>query len=216
MNNIILKNILICYICYFQEQQSTNDIILGKKLSYLLRHGAIKECLNIKPDGFVAVNEVLRKLPCHYTLDDIKKVVETNNKQRFTLKTNNGILEIKANQGHSISKITELTLKKLDHVDCDIIHGTYLKNWKKIKTEGLSRMRRNHIHFAKGLNFVCGLRHSAELFIYINFDKAKQDGLTFFESENGVILSPGNAKGFIETKYFLKVFTKDGQALKWN
>lgn len=213
--DILYNNFSNSFFVIFQKQ-SSNDIILGKKLSYLLRHGAIKECLTIKPNGFVPVDQVLKKLPYHYTLDDIKRVVETNNKQRFILKTINGILEIKANQGHTISKITELSLKVLDNVDCDIIHGTYLKHWKKIETEGLSRMRRNHIHFAKGLNFVCGLRQSAELFIYINFNKAKQDGITFFESENGVILSPGNTNGFIGTKYFLKVITKDGQALKWN
>lgn len=198
----------------FSKTQSKNDIILSKKLSYLLRHGAIKEGLNIKPNGFVAVDELLNKL--HYsTIDDIKRVVENNNKQRFTLNTVNGILEIKANQGHSISKINELTLKILANAEFDIIHGTYFKYWKTIKVEGLSRMKRNHIHFAKGLNFINGLRQSAELFIYINFEKAKEDGLIFLESENSVILCDGNLKGYIEIKYFLKVITKHGQALNF-
>ncbi|XP_050463430.1 tRNA 2'-phosphotransferase 1 [Cataglyphis hispanica] len=197
------------------KNQNKNDIVLSKKLSYLLRHGAIKEGLNIKPNGFVAVNELLNKLH-HYTIDDIKRIVENNNKQRFTLDTINGVLEIKANQGHSISKINELTLKVLDNAEFDIIHGTYFKYWTTIKVEGLSCMKRNHIHFAKGLNFINGLRQSAELFIYINFDKAKKDGLIFFESENGVILCTGNLKGFIETKYFLKVITKHNQVLHFN
>lgn len=199
---------------YFQNQ-SKNDIVLSKKLSYLLRHGSIKEGLNIKPNGFVVVSELLNKLH-HYTINDIKRIVENNNKQRFTLNTINSVLEIKANQGHSISKISELTLKVLDSAEFDIIHGTYFKYWTTIKTEGLSRMRRNHIHFAKGLNFINGLRQSAELFIYINFEKAKKDGLIFLESENGVILCAGDLKGFIETKYFLKVTTKHDQALNFN
>ncbi|XP_070156569.1 tRNA 2'-phosphotransferase 1-like [Polyergus mexicanus] len=199
----------------FSKNQSKNDIVLSKKLSYLLRHGAIKQGLNIKPNGFVVVSELLNKLH-HYTIDDIKRIVENNNKQRFTLDTINGVLEIKANQGHSISKISELTLKVLDSAEFDIIHGTYYKCWTTIKTEGLSCMRRNHIHFAKGLNFINGLRQSVELFIYINFEKAKKDGLIFLESENGVILCTGNLKGFIETKYFLKVTTKHDQALNFN
>lgn len=152
----------------------------------------------------------------HYTIDDIKRIVENNNKQRFTLNTINGIIEIKANQGHSISKINELSLRVIDNPKFDIVHGTYFKYWITIKTEGLSRMKRNHIHFAKGLNFTNGLRQSAELFIYINFEKAKKDGLIFLESENGVILCTGNLKGFIETKYFLKVITKYGQALSFD
>ncbi|XP_029159851.1 tRNA 2'-phosphotransferase 1 [Nylanderia fulva] len=198
----------------FGKNQSKNDIVLSKKLSYLLRHGAIKEGLNIKPNGFVVVDELLTKLH-HYTIDDIKRVVENNTKQRYTLNTINGILEIKANQGHSISQINELTLKVLDNAEFDIIHGTYFKCWTTIKTEGLSRMKRNHIHFAKGLNFINGLRQSAELFIYINFEKARRDGLIFLESENDVILCAGNLKGFIETKYFSKVITKCGQALNF-
>lgn len=77
-------------------------------------------------------------------------------------------------------------------------------------------MKRNHIHFAKGLNFINGLRQSADLFIYVNFDKAKEDGLIFLESENGIVLCAGNSKGFIETRYFLKVITRDGQTLNFN
>lgn len=175
----------------------------------------MKEGLNIKPNGFVVVDDLLNKLH-HYTIDDIKRVVENNNKQRFTLDTINGILEIKANEGHSISKISELTLKVLDSAEFDVIHGTYFKYWTTIKADGLSRMKRNHIYFAKGLYFINGLRQNAELFIYINFEKAKKDGLIFLESENGVILCAGNLKGFIETKYFSKVITKYGQALNFN
>jgi 2'-phosphotransferase len=142
--------------------------------------------------------------------------VKNNNKQRFTLETIDNVLEIKANQGHSISIISELNLEVLDYIDFDIIHGTYFKYWPKIKTEGLSRMGRNHIHFAKGLNLTNGLRRNAELFIYINFSKAKEDGLIFLESENNVVLCTGNSKGFLETKYFLKVITGDDQILNFN
>ncbi|XP_025985836.1 tRNA 2'-phosphotransferase 1 isoform X2 [Solenopsis invicta] len=168
----------------FSKNQSKNDIALSKRLSYLLRHGAVKEGLNIKPNGFITVEDLLNKSLLQYTIDDIKRVVKTNNKQRFTLATIDGILKIKANQGHSIPTINQLSLRILEFIDFDIIHGTYLKYWPKIKTEGLSRMKRNHIHFAKGLNFINGLRQSADLFIYVNFDKAKEDGLIFLESEN--------------------------------
>jgi RNA:NAD 2'-phosphotransferase (TPT1/KptA family) len=35
------------------------EVQLSKLLSYLLRHGAIKEKLNISSDGFVAVNDIV-------------------------------------------------------------------------------------------------------------------------------------------------------------
>ncbi|KAF7410479.1 hypothetical protein HZH68_004860 [Vespula germanica] len=186
---------------------------LSKKLSYLLRHGAIKEGLSIKADGFVPVDQLLSKNLHGCTLEDIKKVVETNDKKRFVLRENNGTWEIKATQGHSINEINNLSLKPLDRVDFDIIHGTYYRNWENIKLKGLSCMRRNHIHFSKGLDFTCGLRKSADVYIYIDFEKAKRDGLKFFESENKIILCAGNDKGIIERKYFLKVYSKNGKIL---
>lgn len=116
---------------------------------------------------------------------------------------------IKACQGHTIEQINCLHLKVLTDISFDIIHGTFLKCYETIKVQGLCRMKRNHIHFAKGLNFICGLRKNAEVYIYIDYTKAKEDGIIFYESENGVILSPGNSNGFIEPKYFLKVVTKN-------
>ena len=57
-----------------------------------------------------------------------------------------------------------------------IIHGTYFKNWTKIKTEGLSRMNRLHIHFSLGepgdSRVISGMRSSCELYIYIDTEKA--------------------------------------------
>jgi 2'-phosphotransferase len=32
-----------------------------------------------------------------------------------------------------------------------VIHGTYFEPWATIKNDGLSRMSRNHIHFASGI-----------------------------------------------------------------
>jgi len=90
-----------------------------------------------------------------------------------------------------------------------IIHGTYFKNWTKIKTEGLSRMNRLHIHFSPGelgdTQVISGMRSSCELYIYIDSQKALRDGIPFYRSLNNVILSPGNSHGYIETKYFSKV-----------
>lgn len=189
-----------------------SDRKISKKLSYLLRHAAVKKGLNIRPDGFVTVQEILKEIP-ECTVDDIKRVVENNNKQRFTLESFNHVLMIKANQGHTISQVDSLNLKLLNNVEFDIIHGTYFRCYEKIKLQGLSRMKRNHIHFAKGLNFINGLRRNTELFIFIDYPKARCDGLKFYESDNNVILCSGNLEGYIEPKYFLKVVTRSGDIL---
>lgn len=70
-------------------------------------------------------------------------------------------------------------------------------------------MKRQHIHLAKGTpddrTVISGMRHNAQVHVYIALKKALAEGLEFYESENGVILTPGNDKGFLEPKYFSKV-----------
>lgn len=105
----------------------------------------------------------------------------------------------------------------LDESDIQAIHGTYYKYWPLIKKEGLSRMNRNHIHFAPGLPgdkvVISGMRKTAEVFLYVNLPLALSDGIKFYKSANAVILSPGNDKGFIDLKYFSKVCDSNGKSL---
>ncbi|KAJ8919269.1 hypothetical protein NQ315_003853 [Exocentrus adspersus] len=199
---------------------SNKDLHLSKTLSWLLRHGAIKEGIRISNDGFVLVSDVLnhKSLKNKYTFDDIRRVVENNDKQRFRLRENNLVWEICANQGHSLKVIEDPNLVPiLEANDLEVIHGTRYTSWNTIKKEGLSRMKRNHIHFARGLpgdeSVISGMRSSAEVFIYINLPLALSEGIKFFKSANGVILSPGNDMGIIEPRHFLKVCDVRGNLL---
>lgn len=98
----------------------------------------------------------------------------------------------------------------------NVIHGTYMKYWPQIKQIGLSRMRRVHIHFACSLpgdpNVKSGIRRDAEVFIYIDLQKALEAGLSFFKSSNGVILSPGDIDGLIKPSFFTRVCTVDSKS----
>lgn len=48
---------------------------------------------------------------------------------------------------------------------------------------------------------ISGMRASSDVYIYIDYEKALADGIKFFKSTNGVILSPGNEKGEIPLEY---------------
>nr|XP_034326766.1 uncharacterized protein LOC105317941 isoform X3 [Crassostrea gigas] len=198
----------------FNYKDEDPVVFLSKKLSFILRHGAEKMGFKMMPGGFLWVDEILRRNEYRdFTVEDIKHIVETNDKQRFSLADENGRLKIRANQGHSVEVDgLELTPIKDPSEAPEVIHGTYLKSWDIIKNQGLNKMGRNHIHFAAGEpgenGVISGMRSSCEVIIKLNMEKALKDGLKFFRSANNVILSPGDADGFIRPCYFDSAFQR--------
>jgi RNA 2'-phosphotransferase, Tpt1 / KptA family len=69
-------------------------------------------------------------------------------------------------------------------------------------------MTRTHIHFAAGLpdqdHVISGMRKSASVYIYVDAVQCANDGITFYESSNGVLLSDG-IDGVLPCKYFSHV-----------
>uniref|UniRef100_A0A3B4GBZ4 2'-phosphotransferase n=1 Tax=Pundamilia nyererei TaxID=303518 RepID=A0A3B4GBZ4_9CICH len=203
------------------------DVRLSKSMTYALRHGASQMGLQMGTDGFLFVEDLLAHPQFHsYSLEDVERVVATNDKQRFKLCTHpeDGRLQIRANQGHSV-QVVDLELKPVmaGSPDCpaEAVHGSYLRNWSSIQQQGLSRMKRTHIHLARGLPGedgiisgmleVCntalffsppGMRKDCDLAVFIDVPKALADGIKFFWSENDVLLTEGDAEGKIQPKYF--------------
>ena len=144
-------------------------------LSKILRHQAIQRNIHIDDSGWVKLNDILKCNEFKKTsLNDIKYIVDNNEKKRFALELRNDEYFIRANQGHTINTIKdELLLNEI-----------------KLKSKEVSS----------------GIRKNAEVYIYVDVNKAIEAGIKFYESENGVILSPGIGKdGIIPTEYFSKV-----------
>ncbi|KAL9549605.1 hypothetical protein MBANPS3_005126 [Mucor bainieri] len=209
------------------------EVQLSKLLSYLLRHGAVKEKLSISSDGFVAVNDILARPKFkHVTFEQIQYLVDHNDKKRYELvQTPEGEWLVRASQGHSLKTIKsdDMMERITGPLETPVIHGTTLQAWSQIKQQGLSKMGRNHIHFAVGLpddpNVKSGIRKSSQVFIYIDVDKARQgrneqstendegeDGIVFYRSKNNVVLSEG-IQGIIAPSYFRQVTDRDNQRL---
>ncbi|XP_016304939.1 tRNA 2'-phosphotransferase 1 isoform X2 [Sinocyclocheilus anshuiensis] len=175
------------------RNEESRDVRLSKSLSYALRHGANKMGLQMNSDGFVFVEELLAHQQFRsFSLEDVERVMATNDKQRFKLCNHpeDGRLQIRANQGHSV-KVTDLELRAVALDDPDYpreaVHGSYMKHWPSIRSQGISRMNRTHIHLAPGLPGEGGVI---------------SDGIQFFWSENGVLLTPGDAAGILAPYYF--------------
>uniref|UniRef100_A0A1A7YB65 2'-phosphotransferase n=2 Tax=Iconisemion striatum TaxID=60296 RepID=A0A1A7YB65_9TELE len=197
-----------------RSAEQDRDVHLSKSMSYVLRHGARNMGLHMGTDGFLFVEDLLAHSQfCSYTLEDVKRVVATNDKQRFKLLSHpeDGRLQIRANQGHSV-QVMDLELKPVlaGSPDCPVeaVHGSYLRNWSAIKQQGLSHMSRTHIHLAPGLpgeeGVISGMRGNCDLAVFIDVPKALADGIEFFWSENGVLLTAGDAEGKLLPKYFIQ------------
>ena len=80
----------------------------SKAMSYVLRHGAEKEGIQIRPDGFIYLQDLLevknlKKMKVG--LPQVQHIVNTNDKKRFELKQDSGVWLIRAVQGHSIQAV---------------------------------------------------------------------------------------------------------------
>ena len=175
----------------------------------------------------------------------VRKVVAECPKQRFTLveevSTMDGgggggdvddgdggggtVLLIRANQGHTMKHVKDAELLRRVHDASEVpvcVHGTYLAAWQGatgIAQVGLSRMRRNHVHFAVGLpgasGVISGMRGDVEILVYVDVALAMAAGLEFYISANGVVLCAGDSDGLIAPRFFAKVTRKsDGTELK--
>lgn len=197
-----------------RTSKDDRDTRLSKSLSWILRHGAIKMGFSIDQGGFLDVADILMFDNFRgFTVDDVKRVVSADLKQRYTLRQGpspDSRLLIRANQGHSI-QVSDLELTELtdtSSVAC-VVHGTYSRKLPTIMKQGLSRMNRNHVHFAssdpESDEVISGARRDCDVFIYVDLERALHDGLRFYRSSNGVILCAGNSRGVVPPEYFLRV-----------
>jgi 2'-phosphotransferase len=220
---------------------------LSHSLSWGLRHKALELGWTMTRDGYVPVDEILAHSKFHgrYNVDDIRQVVAQCTKQRYKLAElpysevyqsqpsgmdsaaeNDRVLCIRANQGHSIALVDpELLLDRLTPQEIMalpmMVHGTNLEAWSSIQTQGLKRMTRNHIHFAKGLpnesGVISGMRRTCQVYIYVDTKRCATDGIAVYQSDNGVLLTAGvNDEGTLPVDYFLRVTDASGSELSWD
>jgi 2'-phosphotransferase len=173
---------------------------LARSITKILRHTADSQGLAVRPDGYVLVEKLL-------ALDQFKGVtveevliatVESDQKKRHQITEEDGVLMIRAVQGHSLAAVKPEALLELiqDAAEVPIcIHGTYEKAFEAIMKSQLDRMSRNEIQMAVGLpddpEVTSGVRSSVEVLIYIDVARAMEQGIRFFRSPNNVICSPG-------------------------
>lgn len=182
-------------------------IHISKAMTKLLRH-SLDKFKSKDIDGSVLIAEFLDIIQTTESKDTnfeiIKHIIRTCPKQRFQLNDDN--TRIRAVQGHSSEGIDdELLATEITIPITGVVHMSFRNLIKKIRTTGLSKMKRQHIHFAERSDSNL-LRTKCDLEIEVNMESAMADGIRFFRAENGVIISPGNDKGFIPFEHLIFLF----------
>jgi len=192
---------------------------LSHSMTLLLRHRARDYGVQIDQQGWVMMDDLLHFVNSvghggSITLEDIRAVVRTSDKQRFAIWERYPLM-VRANQGRSMDGITpDLAPLNLEEIPL-AVHGTYYEAWKMIKRTGLSKMQRNHIHLAKDLpgssGVISGMRANCEVLIWVDLAKADSAGIRFFQSANGVILTEGD-DGVLDPNFFHAVVDRNSHA----
>jgi putative RNA 2'-phosphotransferase len=165
------------------EQQRTK---ISKRLSYILRHAPESVGLQLDKNGWASVHDLMTKFGGSLSIEDLKEVVETNEKKRFAF--NNDLTKIRASQGHSI----EIDLAYQPTTPPEFLfHGTATRFLESIKKEGLLKGSRHHVHLSLDETTArkVGARHGSPVILTLKSKEMYEAGYMFYVSENDVWLT---------------------------
>ncbi|MEK0451718.1 MAG: hypothetical protein RL088_3986 [Verrucomicrobiota bacterium] len=177
------------------EKQTTR---LSKFLSLVLRHQPDAAGVVLDSAGWVAVEELLAgcaRVGNPMTRAQLDHVVATNEKKRFEFSADG--LRIRASQGHSVE--VELDYEPQTPPGL-LFHGTASRFVDSIRTSGLLKQARHHVHLSAELTTAAqvGARHGKSVVLNIRAGDMHRAGHTFFRSTNGVWLVDAVPLKFIQ------------------
>ncbi len=168
---------------------SDDDIRLSKFLSYVLRHRPGEWGVVLDRAGWADVDEVLdafAKRADAVVLDDLRRVVLGNDKQRFELDASE--TKIRARQGHSLE--VELGYEVVTPPEL-LYHGTAQRFVAAILEQGLHKGQRHHVHLSESeeLALAVGARRGRAQVLVVEAVAMARSGHVFHRTANGVWLT---------------------------
>lgn len=170
---------------------------ISKFISLVLRHKPDEIGLEMDEQGWVTVEELIRKMNQKgFVIDKdiLNTIVETNDKKRFAFNADKSL--IRANQGHSIE--VDLDLQSLTPPDV-LYHGTTDRFLDSILKTGLQKQKRQHVHLSATIETArtVGSRHGKPVILTIDTRAMHDAGFKFYLSENKVWLTEAVPVEFI-------------------
>lgn len=164
-----------------------HDVRQSKKLSWLLRHGAIESGLAMDGAGWCDISDVLEQTGLQR--GQLEELVRTNNKQRLQL---NGE-RVRACQGHSEgTPVEQVALEaswELWESDERIWHGTSRAALQSIAAEGLTPQKRTHVHLTESKDSTVAKRAHVEITLELDSQQMRSLGTRIYRAPNGVLLA---------------------------
>ena len=166
-------------------------------MSLALRHNPAAAEITLDKQGWADTNALIlgmKKAGHNITLDILKDIVLNNDKQRY--KFSEDFTKVRANQGHSVKVMVEMTESQPPNV---LYHGTATRFLGSIKNNGLIAKNRLHVHLSSDRETAekVGARHGKPVVLTINSAKMYNDGAVFYLSDNGVWLTSSVATEYI-------------------
>jgi putative RNA 2'-phosphotransferase len=171
---------------------------ISKFLSLVLRHEPGKIGIVLDEHGWTDSHELIQAAARHgvrFNHATLLEIVHTSDKQRFALSEDGTC--IRANQGHSVE--IDLALAPQQPPET-LYHGTVDRFLAPIRSTGLMKGERHHVHLSPGLTTATkvGQRRGKPVILTIRAAAMAEAGHPFFLSENGVWLIDAVPPEFIE------------------
>lgn len=162
---------------------------ISKFMSLVLRHKPETIGLALNENGWADIQEMIDKMNAtgaEVDFELIQTVVETNDKKRFAF--NEDQTMIRASQGHSVEVDLELTELQPPEL---LYHGTIQESVDLIRTEGLKKMSRQHVHLSKDKETAhkVGSRRGKPVILVVRAAAMHAAGHSFYLSANEVWLT---------------------------
>lgn len=171
----------------FAMSKQYSDV--SKFLSYVLRHQPQAIGLTLDREGWAEIAQLIAGAQtAGHTLDIglIREVVASSDKKRFAISQDG--LSIRAVQGHSTASVAIAFAEKQPPEI--LYHGTASRFLDSILREGLKPGERQYVHLSAELAtaVAVGQRYGKPVVLKVHALQMHQQGLRFFQAENGVWL----------------------------
>ncbi len=170
------------------RMNSSETTRISKFLSLVLRHEPEAACVQLDQAGWTNVETLLAgmaKVGKSITRAELDEVVATNAKKRFEFNADG--TRIRASQGHSVEVDLQYEAKVPPTL---LFHGTATRFLDAIRTKGLLKMQRHHVHLSAETKMTMdvGARHGRPVLLTILAQAMHEAGQMFYLSTNGVWL----------------------------